>query len=521
MESLKSFTSPLLTDFYQFTISYAQWKQGRHLEPAVFDLFYRSQPFKGTFAFFGGLNEAINFIKEFKIIDEHIAYLRANMPGIEEGFFESLKALDPTTLKVYAPKEGSVVFPREPLLRIEGPLILCQLIETPLLNCINFATLMTTNASRLRILSGKRLLMEFGLRRAQGPDGAMTATRYSYMGGFDSTSNVLAGYKYGIPIAGTVAHSFISSYHSPDLLKNTTIPHIETKEPIDLLFYAKKCISEMGFHTNQTELVSFVAQAIAFPKNFLALVDTYDTLTSGVPNFIAVAYGLHHAGYRAKGIRLDSGDLAVLSKEARSLYKLFSAKYGIDYAANYGITASNDINEKALLEFEEQGHEMTAFGIGTHLVTCQKQPALGGVYKLVEIDGKARVKLSNDLIKVTLPGRKALFRLYDSNRKPIVDVLTLADEELKPGTINLTEVFPSTSEMCIEFAYAEPMYDLVYDNGEVKVDDLKTARQRVLDAINGGFRDDVIKIIDPATYKVTISQALHDCFKQLVKEAHE
>ena len=520
-EEYTSYTSALLTDFYQITISLAQWKQGRHNEHCVFYLFYRTQPFQGSFAFFGGLNESMNFLKKFKFTEPQLEYIQANLPNPEPEFIDYLRNLDPKLLTIWAPKEGSVVFPREPLLRVEGPMVLCQLIETPLLNCINFATLLTTNASRIRLLSGKRILMEFGLRRAQGPDGAVTASRYSYLGGFDSTSNVLAGYKFGIPIAGTVAHSFVSSYYSTDLLKTTTIPHLTTNEPIDLLHYANIYLNDFNHHSNKTELTAFIAQAQAFPKNFLALVDTYDTLTSGVPNFLAVALGLHHAGYRAKGIRLDSGDLPYLSKKSRQLYREFSEKYNIDYAANFGITASNDINEKSLLEFEHIGHEMTAYGIGTHLVTCQKQPALGGVYKLVEVNGRARVKLSNDLIKVTLPARKELYRLLDINNKPICDVLTIQGEILEPGKIDLIEVSPATGEFQVEFAKAIPMYNIVMQNGEIFVDELKVGRERVLNSLNGGFRDDVIKIDHPNQYIVSISKKLHETLLNLIKEAQE
>jgi nicotinate phosphoribosyltransferase len=512
----------MLTDFYQLTISLMQWEKGRADEEVTFDLFYRTQPFKGTFAIFAGLNEAINFIKNFKFTESHLKYIQENMPGVNPGFIDYLRKLDTKKLTIMAPKEGSIVFPREPLLRVTGPNCLCQLIETPLLNCINFATLMATNSGRFRLLTGKAVLMEFGLRRAQGPDGAMSATRYSYLGGFDSTSNVLAGYKWGIPIAGTVAHSFICSFYDKSCLGKTTIKHKETGEEIELLEPALKCIEENGWHPNHTELYAFIAQAQAFPENFLALVDTYDTLTSGIPNFLAVSYALTKAGYKGKGIRLDSGDLAELSKSVRKMYIEFAEKYNFEYAKKFLITASNDINEKSLLELARKGHEINSYGIGTHLVTCQAQPALGGVYKLVEIDHQPRVKLSNDLIKVTLPGKKNLFRLYGKDGHAICDLLTLGDDEgPQPGKAKLFEAWPSTQPFECEFEKAVPLFTPAWKDGKETIDDLKTARTFAMEQIHGGFRPDVVKIIDPVSYKVCLSDKLHKKLVQLVEESKE
>ncbi|EAY18543.1 nicotinate phosphoribosyltransferase, putative family protein [Trichomonas vaginalis G3] len=516
------YTCAMLTDFYEVTICLAQWLKGRADKIVTFDLFYRTQPFKGSFAIFGGLEEAIDFIKSFRFTEDQLKYIQNNLPGVNPAFIDWLRKLDPNMLVIHAPKEGTVVFPREPLLRITGPMGLCQLIETPLLNRINFATLMTTNAARIRLLAKDRKLMEFGLRRAQGPDGAMSATRYSYLGGFDSTSNVLAGYKYGIPIAGTVAHSFISSYYDVNDPISHLMKHAVTGEDVDLLVHAEKCINENGWHTNQTELIAFIAQAQAFPTNFLALVDTYDTMTSGVPNFLAVSYALTRAGYNGKGIRLDSGDLAELSKQTRKMFKEFAEKYNIPEAAHYIITASNDINEKALLELERVGHEIDVYGIGTHLVTCQMQPALGGVYKLVEIDGHPRVKLSNDLIKVTLPGKKNLFRLYDIEGKAICDLLTLGDDEvIEPGKYTFFECWPNAQPFECTFSKAERLFHPAFEHGIVSVDDLNKARERVREQIHGGFRPDVIKIIDPAQYKVCLSPSLHQKLLQLIEEAKE
>ncbi|EQC41969.1 nicotinate phosphoribosyltransferase [Saprolegnia diclina VS20] len=385
--------TPLLTDLYQITMAYAYWKVGRHTEDATFDLFFRKNPFKGEFTVFAGLEEVLFFLNAFKFTESDVAYLRDVMPqGTEAGFFDWLLSLDCSNVKIYALKEGTIAFPRIPVLRIEGHLGITQLLETGLLNLLNYASLIATNAARFIKAAGKdKTLLEFGLRRAQGPDGGISASRYSYMAGFHGTSNVLAGKLFGIPIKGTHAHAFVQAHRSLDDVKQTMLNGVDFKA-LTLQYRAKLNAD----NTNDGELAAFISYALAFPQAFLALVDTYETLSSGVPNFLAVALALHDLGYKAQGIRLDSGDLAYLSKEARRHFKAAAAKFNLPDFANFNIVASNDINEAVLNSLNDQGHEIDSFGIGTHLVTCQAQPALGMVYKLVEIGGQARIKLSQE-----------------------------------------------------------------------------------------------------------------------------
>lgn len=296
-------------------------------------------------------------------------------------------------MKIYALEEGSVVFPRVPLIRVEGPILKGQLLETTLLTLVNYASLVTTNAVRFRETSAKeKIFHEFGLRRAQGPDGGLTASKYCYLGGFDGTSNVLAGKLYGIPIKGTHAHSYVSSFHQINELKIKQLKDALTEQIhpfVDLCLENLQRICEelklISSETNEGELSAFISYAIAFPTSFLALVDTYDVLRSGLPNFLAVACGLHQCNYRAIGLRLDSGDLAYLSIEVRKRFIEIGQLFEIDYLKDLSIVASNDINEHILISLEKQEHQIDVFGIGTHLVTCQKQPALGCVYKLVEV----------------------------------------------------------------------------------------------------------------------------------------
>merc|ERR1739838_1083441 len=306
-------------------------------------------------------------------------------------------------------------------MRIEGPLPVVQLLETTFLNLVNFASLVATNAARFRIAVGPDIqLLEFGLRRAQGPDGGLSASKYCYIGGFDGTSNVLAGKKFGIPIKGTHAHSFVNSFQSlSEVAGQNMEPALKELKPrgtlqeITDIYHTEICklLRVTKHETNQGEMAAFLAYAQAFPSIFLCLIDTYSVLKSGLVNFLAVALALYEYGYQAVGIRLDSGDLAYLSKKCREAFVQVSAKYEQPWVAKLTIVASNDINEDTLHSLKEQNslssaatqkHQINSFGIGTHLVTCQRQPALGCVFKLVEINKKPRMKLSEGVARVDL-----------------------------------------------------------------------------------------------------------------------
>jgi nicotinate phosphoribosyltransferase len=440
MEFHNNFVCPLLTDLYEVSMVYAYWKSGRQNNISAFDLFFRKNPFRGEFTIFAGLSQILKFMETFKVTVEHINFLKQILPNADPEFFiwfkEELKLKD---VIVYAPIEGTVVFPREPLLRVEGPLAACQLLETVLLNLVNFPSLVCTNAARYRLLCGpNKQLLEFGLRRAQGPDGAMSASVYSFMGGFDGTSNVLASLTSGIPIYGTHAHAFITSFsglsdleqHADEPLGNSSVPFRE------VCMRNRQALS--CEYTNDGELAAFISYALCFPQTFLCLVDTYSTEESGIPNFLVVSLSLVQCGLRPVGVRLDSGDLAYLSKFARTKFKELDEKVGIildDFKfENLKIVASNDLNETTLSSLELQGHAIDCFGIGTNLVTCQSQPALGCVYKMVEIEGSPRIKLSQEIEKVTIPGRKKCYRLFGKERVPLLDLMVhVSEDEPKAG----------------------------------------------------------------------------------------
>ncbi|XP_057493500.1 nicotinate phosphoribosyltransferase 1-like isoform X2 [Actinidia eriantha] len=280
--------TPLLSDLYQFTMAYAYWKAGKHNERAVFDLYFRKNPFGGEYTVFAGLEECIRFIANFKFTAEEIAFIKTSLPKTcEDGFYNYLRGVDCSDVEVYAVSEGSVVFPKVPLLRVEGPIAIVQLLETSLLNLINYASLVATNAARHRFVAGKsKLLLEFGLRRAQGPDGGIGASKYSYLGGFDATSNVEAGRLFGIPLRGTHSHAFVSSFTSPDEIMDKSLQSRDGSSTCeDFVSLVQTWLRKIKWshllhgifgETNQSELAAFTSYALAFPNNFLALVDTYD-----------------------------------------------------------------------------------------------------------------------------------------------------------------------------------------------------------------------------------------------------
>ncbi|CAN4082924.1 unnamed protein product [Withania somnifera] len=358
--------TPILTDIYQFTMAYAYWKAGKNNERAVFDLYFRRNPFGGEYTIFAGLEECIKFIANFKFTEDEIAFIRSSLPdSCEDGFYKYLRGLDCSDIEIYSISEGSVVFPKVPLMRIEGPIAVVQLLETPFVNLINYASLVTTNAARHRFVAGRsKTLLEFGLRRAQGPDGGISASKYCYMGGFDATSNVAAGKLFGIPLRGTHSHAFVSSFLSPDEIFEKSLRHHDGSSGCeDFVSLVQTWLNKLKWshllggifsETNQSELAAFASYALAFPGSFLALVDTYDVMRSGLPNFCAVALALNDLGYKAVGIRLDSGDLAYQSCEARKIFCAVEKEFGLPGFGKTSITASNDLNEETLDALNKQ-----------------------------------------------------------------------------------------------------------------------------------------------------------------------
>ena len=540
---------------YQITMAYSYWFNAKHEQTSVYDLFTRKNPFGaqpacslplrlltpragptaragGEFTIFCGLEECVRFIANFSFSDEQVDYLRSIMPAADPAFFDWLATVDCSKVSVYALEEGTVCFPRVPLLRIEGPLAVCQMLETPLLNLCNYATLVCTCAARLKVAAGPgKQLLEFGARRAQGPDGAISASRYSYIGGFDGTSNVQAGMMFGITPRGTHAHSYIMAHTGLDDLKEDGGRSLRTTagEEIDLvqqaLEWGAKLKEATGIVTgNQGELAAFIAYARSYPSNFLALADSYDTLKSGIPNYLAVSLALHAAGYEPVGVRLDSGDLAYLSREVRAMFVRAAEAFELPSFGKHRIVASNDINEKTLESLNQQGHEIDVFGIGTNLVTCQGQPALGGVYKLCEIQGKPRIKLSQEVEKVTLPGRKEAYRLYNRDGDPVLDLMCrVGGETPQEGRrILCKHPFDEVKRCYMTPSKVEKLHTLVWGPPEEGADSLllkdlpsiEQVRDTAMARLDT-LRTDHRRLLNPTPYKVSVSTELHTHLHQL------
>ncbi len=376
----------LLTDYYQLTMMGGYLKAGRRDLRACFDYTFRDLPAHNGFAITAGLEQLLDQIENLHFTRQDLDYL-AGLKTFDDDFLEYLESFRPQcTIK--AVPEGTVVFPHEPVLQVEGPLLEAQLLETVALNTLNFQTLIATKAARIRLACGTDELVEFGLRRAQGPDGGLSGSRAAFIGGADSTSNVLAGKLFGIPVRGTHAHSWVMSFND--------------------------------------ELEAFRAYAACYPRPVL-LVDTYDTLRSGLPNAVALFKELRAAGNPARAaVRLDSGDLARLSKAA---YQMF-VEAGFNDPL---IVASNELDEDLIADLKRQGARINSWGVGTHLITSSGHPALNGVYKLVAVqeaggDWVPRIKLSSNPAKMTDPGRKRLVRYYDETGRPLADLIRLDSE---------------------------------------------------------------------------------------------
>lgn len=464
--------APLLTDLYQLTMAYGYWQTGRAEHEAVFHLHFRKSPFAGGYAVAAGLEPALDWLRSFRFSADDCAYLATltgndGKPLFPPAFIAHLGALR-LSVDIDAIPEGTVVFPHQPLVRVRGPILQCQLLETALLCLVNFQSLIATKAARICQAARGEPVLEFGLRRAQGFDGALGASRAAYVGGCASTSNVLAGKRYGIPVRGTHAHSWVMSFAD--------------------------------------EAEAFAAYAAAMPNNCVFLVDTYDTL-EGVRHAIAAGRALRARGHELVGIRLDSGDLAWLSIEARRLLD----EAGFPQAA---IVASNDLDERTIASIKDQGGRVNVWGVGTKLATAYDQPALGGVYKLAAIrapggDWQPRVKLSEQAVKVSTPGMQNVRRFVQAG-EAVGDVIW---DELHPRPDQWTMVDPSDptrrKDLPADTAAEDLLVPVLRAGSQVYTPPpLATVRART-QAQLALFHPGIKRFDNPHQYPVGLEQGLH------------
>ncbi|WP_066287925.1 nicotinate phosphoribosyltransferase [Bacillus sp. FJAT-29937] len=459
----------LHTDLYQINMAETYWEDGIHNKKAVFDLYFRKLPFNNGYGIFAGLEKVIEFINHFQFSESDIAYLRDGL-GYREDFLEYLKNLT-FTGSIRSMAEGELVFGNEPLMRIEAPLAQAQLIETALLNIINYQTLIATKAARIKEVLGAETAMEFGTRRAHEMDAAIWGARAAIIGGFQSTSNVRAGKLFNIPVSGTHAHALVQAY--------------------------------------QDEYTAFHKYARRH-KDCVFLVDTYDTLKSGVPNAIKVAKELGDQ-INFIGIRLDSGDLAYLSKEARKM---------LDEAGfpNAQIVASNDLDEYTILNLKGQGAKIDSWGIGTKLITAYDQAALGAVYKLVSIENESgqmvdTIKISGNPEKVTTPGLKKVYRIINKEtQKSEGDYIALEDEN--PQEEKRLKMFHPVHTYIKKYVSnfeARELHKDIFVNGKLvyTVPKLSDIQQFVKDNLALLWEENR-RSLNPAEYPVDLSQKCWD-----------
>lgn len=466
----------LHTDLYQINMMYTYWKQGKIEQPAVFECYFRKMPFQSGYAIFAGLDRIIDYLNGLSFTEEDIEYLRS-LNEYDEAFLEYLLNMK-LSLTVRSVVEGELVFNNEPLMQIEGALGQAQLIETAVLNIINYQTLIATKAARIKQVCEDDLVMEFGLRRAQEMDAGLWGSRAAYIGGCDATSNVRAGKLFGIPIAGTHAHSLVQAYRD--------------------------------------EYEAFKAYAETH-RDCVFLVDTYDTMNSGVPNAIRVAKEMGDK-INFKGVRIDSGDMAYISKQVRK--KLDEAGF---YDAK--IYASNDLDEDTILNLKMQHAKIDVWGVGTKLITAFNQPALGAVYKLVAIyeDGEWHdtIKLSSNVEKMTTPGRKQVWRITNNdNNRSEGDYVSLIDEDPRQqDSLFMFHPVYTYINKHVENFTARPLLQTIFDQGKQvyqspSLHEMKNLATYNLDSLWGEYK----RNLNPQDYPVDLSQALWDEKRKLIEK---
>lgn len=456
----------IYTDYYELTMAQGYFLANRHEERACFDYFFRELPFDGGYVIFAGISDFLQILQDFRFHEDELDYLAEE--GFEAEFIEFLRDFE-LSVSIQAATEGEIVFPLEPIVRVEGTLIEAQILETLLLNILNFESLIATKARRMKFAAGDRQVLDFGLRRAQG-FGGIQASKAAVIGGVEATSNVLASFEHGIPANGTMAHSWVQSFDD--------------------------------------EIESFRTYAEFYPDNTILLVDTYDTLASGVPNAIEVGKELEEKGHKLKGIRLDSGDLAYFARKARNQLD----RAGLEYVK---IAASNQLDERLIQSLLNQDAPIDLFGVGTRLVTGHETPALDGVYKLSAVNDQPKLKISENVEKITLPGRKRTNRYIDDDGRFLGDGVLLDDESA--AEVLHHPYFPAKHTDVTAFE-SEPLLHSVMESGSLTIEPPKAIQSAAYAAERFAKLNPEHKRFDnPHIYKVGISKKLMDLRDDLTK----
>ncbi|SFD96226.1 nicotinate phosphoribosyltransferase [Lentibacillus persicus] len=468
----------LHTDKYQINMMYAHWKNNSHNRRAVFDAYIRKNPFRNGYTVFAGLERIVDYINNLKFTEDDIDFLRQQEENYEEAFLEELRQFS-FTGNIYAMREGEIVFPNEPIIRVDARIFEAQLIETTILNVLNYQSLIATKASRIKQVVNNDTLLEFGTRRAQEADAAVWGARAAYIAGFHGTSNTRAGKIFNIPARGTHAHAWIQDHDS--------------------------------------EEEAFMKFAEALPDQAVLLVDTYDTLRSGIPNAIKTGKMLEAKGKKLKGIRLDSGDLARLSIEGRKMLD----EAGMEHVE---IMASNDLDEEVIIHLKLQGAKIDSWGVGTKLITGGKKPSLGGVYKLVAREDESGlipvIKLSDDLEKVTTPGLKKVYRIINrKTNKSEGDYIAFEHETVNDKPLKMFDpFFPQKFKYVNNYEAVELLQPIFVNGSQVyelpELEEIHRYHEQQLSFI----WEETLRLLNPQTYYVDLSYDLWKMKQDLIEE---
>ena len=467
----------LLMDFYELTMSNGYFINNLKDDIAVFDLFYRKNPDDAAYSIFVGLEDIINYILNLHFDDEDIAYLRS-LNIFNDDFLNYLRNFK-FSGDIYAFKEGSIVYPNVPLVTVVAPLIDCQLLETALLATVNHETLIATKANRIVLASKGRSVSDFGARRAHNIDSALYGAKAAYIGGVNSTATTLAGQLFNIPVSGTMAHSWVMAFDS--------------------------------------EYEAFLSYAKLYPSNTILLIDTYDVINSGLKNAIKVATDyLIPNGYKLKGVRIDSGDLAYLSKKTRKILD----ENGLNDTI---IIASNSLDEYKISSLIEQGAKLDSFGVGENLITSKSDPVFGGVYKLAGIYKnnvlEPKIKISATLEKITNPSFKEVYRLYNEENKAIGDLLTLKDEIIDENT-QIVDPLKPWKKIDLKQFKIKKMHHKIFEKGKLiyEIPSILDTRNYVRYQIDNEMWDEEKRFVLPHTHYLDFSKALYDLKIKLIEE---
>lgn len=477
--NFKEYNISILADFYEYTMAQGYFNENLENKITYFDIFYRNNPDRASYAIFSGLEHLVKILKSMEFNEEDIEYFKS-LNTFDDKFIDFLKNFK-FDCDIWSVPEGSVIFPNEPIMTVRGTSVQAQLIETIALLVINHESLIATKSNRIKRAAKGRAVMEFGARRAQGVDASVYGAKAAYIAGVDGTSNVLTGKLFNIPVLGTMAHSWVQMFDN--------------------------------------ELDAFKAFAKSFPNNCILLVDTYNTLQSGIPNAIKTFDEvLKPMGIRPKGIRLDSGDLAYLSKQARIM--LNEAGY-----EDVQIVVSNSLDEYTIRELLHQGAMIDSFGIGERLITSKTNPVFGGVYKLVAVEenGKIipKIKVSENVDKITTPGVKKLYRIYDKKTmKAEADLITLFDEKIDE-TIPISIFHPiyTWKTTTYEDYILRPMLKQIFKSGELvyELPDIEEIREYCKSEVESLW-DEFKRFDNPHIYKVDLSKNLWELKNNLLNE---